>query len=129
MTRRTVRLADEIRDEVAVIIGRDLKDPRIGFVTVTRVELADDLRNAKVLVSVLGGTGEREKTVHALRKAAGFVRREIGRRIRMRYVPELTFHFDAGVDATDRLARLLDEVHRSDAAARPMAPSEDEGED
>jgi ribosome-binding factor A len=129
MTRRTVRLAEEIRDEVATIIGRDLKDPRIGFVTVTRVELADDLRNAKVLVSVLGGPAEREKTVHALRKAAGFVRREIGRRIRMRHVPELTFHFDSGVDATDRVAKLLEEVQRTDAAARSAAFPEDEGED
>jgi ribosome-binding factor A len=129
MTRRTVRLAEEIRDEVATIIGRDLKDPRIGFVTVTRVELADDIRNAKVLVSVLGSSSERERTVQALRTAAGFVRREIGRRIRMRHVPELTFQFDAGVDATDRVARLLEEVQRTDAAARSAALPEDESED
>lgn len=130
MTRRNERLAEEIREEVAAVIGRRLKDPRIGFVTVTRVELAHDLRNAKVMVGILGGEAERAKTLEGLRKAAGFVRREIGRRIRMRYVPELIFHFDVGLDATDRVARLLDEVERADAATRGAAtPQQDEGEE
>lgn len=130
MTRRNERLAEEIREEVAAIIGRKLKDPRIGFVTVTRVELAHDLRNAKVMVGILGGPADRAKTLEGLRKAAGFVRREIGRTIRMRYVPELIFHFDVGLDATDRVARLLDEVERADAATRAVAtPQQDEGED
>jgi ribosome-binding factor A len=129
MSRRTIRLADEIREQVAAIIGRDLKDPRIGFVTVTRVELAEDLRNAKVLVGVLGGVAEREKTLLGLQKASGFVRREIGRRIRMRYVPEVTFHFDVGLGATERVARLLEEVEHSDAAARAAVGPEDEGQE
>lgn len=130
MTRRNERLAEEIREEVAAIIGRRLKDPRIGFVTVTRVELAHDLRNAKVMVGILGGEAERAKTLEGLRKAAGFVRREIGRRIRMRYVPELIFQFDVGLDATDRVARLLDEVERADAATRGVAtPQQDDGEE
>jgi ribosome-binding factor A len=128
MKRRTERLAEEIREEVAAMIGRELKDPRIGFVTVTRVELAADLRNAKVLVSVLGGSGDRDKTLEGLRRAAGFVRREIGRRIRMRHAPEISFQFDSGIDATDRVARLLDEVERTDAA-RASSASEDDGEE
>jgi ribosome-binding factor A len=128
MKRRTERLAEEIREEVAAMIGRELKDPRIGFVTVTRVELAADLRNAKVLVSVLGGAGDRDKTLEGLRRAAGFVRREIGRRIRMRHAPEISFQFDSGIDATDRVARLLDEVERTDAA-RASSASEDDGEE
>jgi ribosome-binding factor A len=129
MTRRTERLAEEIREEVASIIARRLKDPRIGFVTVTRVELADDLRDAKVMVGILGGPAERQKSLEGLRKAAGFVRREVGRSIRMRHVPELVFHFDIGMEATDRVARLLQEVERSDAAARSAAEPEDEGEE
>jgi ribosome-binding factor A len=130
VTRRNERLAEEIREEVASIIGRRLKDPRIGFITVTRVELAHDLRNAKVMVGILGGPAEREKSLEGLRKAAGFVRREIGRRIRMRYVPELVFHFDVGLDATDRVAHLLDEVERADAAGRALsaAPQDDDEE-
>jgi ribosome-binding factor A len=124
--RRTDRLGEEIREEVAKIIGRDLKDPRIGFVTVTRVELTHDLRNAKIFVGVLGDPAERVKTVSALRKAAGFVRREIGRRIRMRVTPEIAFQLDTGLDATDRVARILQEVHAADAAAEAEGAVGDE---
>jgi ribosome-binding factor A len=124
--RRTDRLGEEIREEVAKIIGRDLKDPRIGFVTVTRVDLTHDLRNARIFVGVLGDPAEREKTLVGLRKAAGFVRREIGRRIRMRVTPEIAFELDTGLDATDRVAQLLQEVHAADAAAGAKGPAGDE---
>ncbi len=124
--RRTERLGEEIREEVAKIIGRDLKDPRIGFVTVTRVELAHDLRNARIYVGVLGAPAEREKTLIGLRKAAGFVRREVGRRIRMRVTPEIAFQLDRGLDATDRVAKILEEVHSADAAAAAEKPLGDE---
>jgi len=100
VSRRTERLAEEIREEVARIVGRELKDPRIGFVTITWVELTADLRTARVHVGVLGG----------LQKAAGFVRREMGKRIRVRHTPELIFQYDEGLDATDRVARLLEET-------------------
>ena len=110
MSRRTERLAEEIREEVARIVGRELKDPRIGFVTITWVELTDDLRTARVNVGVLGGVGDREKTLAGLQKAAGFVRRELGKRIRVRHTPELIFQYDEGLDATDRVARLLEET-------------------
>ena len=107
--RRIERLAEEIREEVAQIIARGLKDPRIGFVTVTRVALTPDLRTAHVNVGVLGDQAERGKTLGALRKAAGFIRRELGQRVRMRHTPELVFHYDEGLDATDRIAQLLAE--------------------
>jgi ribosome-binding factor A len=107
--RRNERVAEEIREEVAQIIGRELKDPRIGFVTVTRVALTPDLRTAHVNVGVLGDALQHEKTLTGLRQAAGFVRRELGRRIRMRHTPELVFHYDEGLDATDRVAALLAE--------------------
>jgi ribosome-binding factor A len=118
VTRRAERVAEEIREEVARIVGGDLKDPRIGFVTVTRVSLSADLRTAHVLIGVLGAEAEREKTLAGLGKAAGFVRREVGRRIRMRHTPEIRFHYDPGLDATDRVARLLEEEEQR-AAARP----------
>ena len=102
-------MAEEIREEVARIIGREVKDPRIGFVTVTRVSLTPDLRIAHVNVGILGDAAQHEKSLTALRQAAGFVRRELGRRIRMRHTPELVFHYDEGLDATDRVARLLAE--------------------
>jgi ribosome-binding factor A len=98
------------------MVGSELKDPRLGFVTVTRVELAHDLGHVKVHVGVLGGEGERERSLAALRSAAGFVRRELGRRLRIHHAPEVDFRYDKGLDATDRVARLLRE---DAAAARP----------
>lgn len=107
---RTERLGDEIREEVARILAAGLKDPRIGFVTITRVDLTGDLRNARVYVGVLGDQGQREKTLAGLRQAAGFIRRELGRRVHVRHIPELDFRYDSGLDATDRVAQLLEET-------------------
>jgi ribosome-binding factor A len=123
MTRRTERLGEEFREEIARMIGSQLKDPRIGFVTVTRVEVVPDLRNAKVYVGVLGTEAEREKTLVGLRQAAGFMRRSLGQKLRLRHTPELTFVYDEGLEAHDRIARLLAEVHAADAP-----PSEDDEE-
>jgi ribosome-binding factor A len=108
--RRSERMGEEIREEVAKILAEGLKDPRIGFVTITRVDLTADLRNARVYFGVLGDPGQREKTLAGLRQAAGFVRRELGRRLRARHTPELEFKYDGGLDATDRVAKLLDET-------------------
>jgi ribosome-binding factor A len=119
-TRRSERLAEEIREEVASIVAA-LKDPRIGFVTVTRVGLTADLRTARVHVGVLGGAGERDKSLVGLRQAAGFIRRELGRRIRIRHVPELRFEYDEGIEATERVARLLEET-RTEPAAEEQGP-------
>lgn len=120
---RSERVAQEIRDEVAQMIGRELKDPRIGFVTVTRVDLTPDLRFARVYVSVLGDKEQQKKTLQGLKQATGFVRREVGRRLRMRLTPEIQFLYDKGVDATDRVAQLLNEV-----AAAPLSKPEPEDE-
>jgi ribosome-binding factor A len=120
--RRNERLAEEIREDVARIVGQ-LKDPRIGFVTVTRVDLTPDLRTAHVHVGILGGGPDREKTLTGLRQAAGFVRRELGRRLHVRHTPEIAFHYDEGLDATERVAQLLDEVRPA-----PAPGDEDEGE-
>ncbi len=117
MGRRPQRLAEEVREEVARMVASELKDPRLGFVTVVRVELAHDLRNARVYVGVLGSEAEREKSLTALRSAAGFVRRELGRRLRIHHSPEIDFRYDKGLEATDRVARLLQEE-----AAREKPP-------
>jgi ribosome-binding factor A len=119
MGRRPERLAEEIREEVARMLTSELKDPRLGFVTVTRVELAADLRHVRVHVGVLGDEAERERTLAALRRAAGFVRREVGRRLRIRYSPEIDFRYDLGLDATDRVARILKEMGASDGEPPP----------
>jgi ribosome-binding factor A len=119
MGRRPERLAEEMREEVARMIAFELKDPRLGFVTVTRVELAHDLRYARVHVGVMGSEADRDKSLTALRSAAGFIRRELGRRLRIHHSPEIDFRYDKGIDATDRVARLLaEEAEREKAAAR-----------
>jgi ribosome-binding factor A len=115
VNRRVNRLAGEIRDEVARMIASDLKDPRLGFVTVTRVDLTPDLRYARVYVGVLG-EDEKGPTVAALKGASGFIRREVGRRLRVRFSPEIDFRYDRGLDATDRVARALAEAEARDAA-------------
>jgi ribosome-binding factor A len=114
--RRTERLAGQIREELAGMIVSGLKDPRIGFVTVTRVALTEDLRLARVSVGVLGDQAQRDKTLAGLRQASGFLRRELGRRLSVRHTPELSFQYDEGLDATDRVAKLLEEIKPADAA-------------
>jgi ribosome-binding factor A len=119
--RRAARLAEEIREQVAELIAGKLKDPRIGFVTVTRVELTSDQRLARVLVGVLGEPAAREKTLVGLRQATGFVRRELAQRLRLRFMPEIVFEYDRGLEATDRVAQLLEE-------AKPGSPTPEDDE-
>jgi ribosome-binding factor A len=120
--RRSQRLGEEIREGVARIIADGLNDPRIGFVTVTRASLTADLRTARVYVGVLGDQDQRTKTLAGLTQAAGFIRRELGKRIRVRHTPELSFQYDSGLDATDRVAQLLEEN-------RTEEPQSDPGDD
>jgi ribosome-binding factor A len=117
--RRALRLNEEMREEITQMVTGELKDPRIGLVTVTRVALAGDLRSARVFVSVAGDLADRKRSLEGLRKAAGFVRRELGQRLRLRYAPELTFTYDAGQEHSERVARLLEEVHADEASREP----------
>lgn len=109
------------------MIASDLKDPRLGFVTVTRVELAADLRYARVYVGVLG-EDEKGPTLEALKRASGFVRREIGRRLRVRFSPEIDFRYDRGLDATDRVAKALAEAEARDAQTSREGEQDEPGE-
>jgi ribosome-binding factor A len=110
-------LGEAIREEVAQLVGFELKDPRIGLVTVTRVEVSPDLGHARVHVSILGDERERKKTLDALRNSSGFVRRELAQRLGIRQVPEVDFRYDKGLEATERVAALLEEDRRAAAAA------------
>ncbi len=89
-----------------------LKDPRIGLATVTRVELSADLRHARVLVSILGEDAARDKSLQGLSSAAGFVRGEIARRLRLRRAPELVFVLDHGAEDSERIEVLLQKVKK-----------------
>ncbi len=114
MTKHRVsRLAENLKAEISRMIREELKDPRIGFVTVTAVEVAEDLGHAKVFVSVLGDEEQRRKTLDGLNSAVGFVRREIGQRIRLRFVPEIVFKYDPSIEHGAQIAKLLKGVETS----------------
>jgi len=107
---RPSRVAEEIKKEVSTFIPREIKDPRVGFITVTGVEVTNDLRHAKIFVSVLGGREEEDLTLAALNRAKGLVRSEIGKRIRLRFAPEITFVIDQSLDRGERIRELLSQV-------------------
>lgn len=118
--KRSERVGDQMLHEVADILLRKIKDPRIGFVTVTAVEISDDLRNAKIFVSVLGG--RKEETLRGLESASAFIRSELGRRMRLKFIPELLFRID---DSAERGARMMD-IFRSMAESRGETGGDDE---
>jgi ribosome-binding factor A len=126
VSRRTERLSEEIREEVALLIASELKDPRIGFVTVTRVEVTPDLRTARIYVGVLGTEKQRTTSLAGLKQGAGFLRRALGRTLRLRYTPELLFQYDEGLEASDRVAKLLAEIGSSPTAAPENSEDDDE---
>jgi ribosome-binding factor A len=107
---RVERLADQIRDDVAEMVAGELKDPRIGLATVTRVELSADLRHARVLVSVLGDEKAKAETLEGLSWAASYVRRELGRRLGLRRTPEVLFVLDRGLEQQIRVECLLEKL-------------------
>jgi ribosome-binding factor A len=108
--KRATRVADQIRMEVADIIMRKTKDPRVGSVTVTDVEMTNDLRLARVFVTTLGDDQAQADALVGLTKAAGFIRSELGRRLQLRYTPDLVFQRDLTGVRGDRILSLLDEV-------------------
>lgn len=111
MSMRANRVAEQMKKELGEIIGQKLKDPRIGFVTVTDVEVTGDLQQATVYISVLGSDYEKEGTLKGLTKAKGFIRSEIGQRIRLRITPEIEFEFDESVAYGNRIEALLKQVN------------------
>lgn len=104
---RSNRLAETLKEEISMLIREDLKDPRIGFVTVTGVEVADDLAHAKVYVSVLGDEQAGKESLEALKRASGHVRSELGKRIRLRHVPDIVFKYDTSIEHGAHIAQLL----------------------
>ena len=107
---RADRLADKIRVEVAGMISGELKDPRIGFTTVTRVDLSHDLHRARVWVSVLGDEAAQQRTLEGLSSAVGYVRREVSHRLRLHRVPDLTFVLDRSSEEASRMEALLQDL-------------------
>lgn len=114
MGHRVNRVGEQMKKELGDIISRKIKDPRVGFVTVTDVQVTGDLQQAKVYISVLGDEQQREDTLKGLAKAKGFIRTEIGQRIRLRKTPELIFEFDETMAYGNRINSLIHELHRDE---------------
>jgi len=110
VSRRPQRIALQIQHEVSMMISRDMKDRRVGFVTVTGVAVSPDLRHAKVFVSLMGSETEKKETLSTLNHANGWVRHELGQRIRMKYLPEVVFLPDTSQEYGERIDRLIDEI-------------------
>jgi ribosome-binding factor A len=121
---RVKRVAEAIKEEASLTITQQLSDPRLGFVTVTKVKISRDLRDAVIYVSILGGTGERSKTLHALADATGFVKRAVGDRLKLRFTPSIRFEFDAGIDKSIRVAELLRQASE-EPPPKPLEPLEE----
>ena len=110
MSVRANRVGEQMKKELGEIIGRKIKDPRIGFVTVTDVEVTGDLQQATIYISVLGDEEQKENTLKGLSKAKGFIRSEIGQRIRLRKTPEIIFEFDESIGYGNRIETLLKQI-------------------
>lgn len=109
---RVHRVGEQLKKEMSSIFQRELKDPRIGFVTVTHVEVTGDLQQAKVYISVLGSEEQKENSLQAIAKASGFIRSEVGKRIRLRHTPELIFLFDDSIEYGSKIEKLLGELNK-----------------
>jgi ribosome-binding factor A len=111
---RPDRVADQIRGELGELLAREVHDPGLGFVTITRVQVTADLQQARVFYTALGEERARRNSERALHRASPFLRRQIGSRLRLRRVPELQFLYDESIAGQDRIEQLLNEIHAND---------------
>jgi ribosome-binding factor A len=120
-------VADQIRSELASLLSREVHDPGLGFVTLTRVQVTPDLQQARVFYTALGDDKTRSASGRALERAAPFLRRQLGARLRLRRAPELRFVYDASIAGQDRIEQILNELR--DERAERRSASEDESAD
>jgi ribosome-binding factor A len=113
-SRRSDRVNDLLRQELTTLIQREMADPRVRLAVVSEVHVSPDLRHARVLVSTVGDEAARDGAVAALRHAAGFLRRQLAPRLRLRAIPELDFHLDRGAEHSVRIAEILENLHHDD---------------
>ena len=127
--RRPERLAEQIKEEVSLIIAGEVEDPRVGFVTVTEARVTPDLKHAKIYVSVLGTDKEVKESLAALKHAAGFIRTQLGPVLRMKRTPELHFVYDGTTETASRIEELLsEEVRKAQARASEQAAASGDDE-
>ena len=104
---RPDRVGDQLRQELAELIAREVHDPGIGFLTMTRVKVTPDLQQARVFYTTIGDEKQRKETARALERATQFLRRQLGRRLRLKHVPELDFFYDDSIERQDRIERIM----------------------
>ena len=114
--KRSDRVADQLQREIADLVFRRVKDPRVAGVTITDVDVTPDLHLAKIYYCVMGPPSEDEKhnVAQGLEKARGFIRQQLGKRLRMRYLPQIEFHYDNSFDYGDKMDRLLKELEQDE---------------
>ncbi|HUO56599.1 MAG TPA: 30S ribosome-binding factor RbfA [bacterium] len=110
--KRADKVSEAIKREISVMLTQEVKDPGIHFVTVTAVETSDDLRHAKVFVSILGDEETRKESLKGLERAKGFLRRELGHRLQLRYTPEILFYHDKSLDHAMKIKGILDKLKK-----------------
>jgi ribosome-binding factor A len=111
VSRRPQRVALQIQQEISLLLARNIKDRRIGFVTVTGVRITPDLKHARVYVSLMETEEQKKESLAALNHAAGWIRRELGQKIRMRHVPEIAFFTDTSQDYGEHIDELINKIH------------------
>ncbi|NHN28337.1 30S ribosome-binding factor RbfA [Paenibacillus agricola] len=114
---RVGRVGEQIKKELSQIIQSELKDPRIGFITVTGVELTNDLSQAKVFLSVLGTDEQKVETLKVLSRSSGFIRSEIAKRVRLRKVPDLIFGLDSSIDYGSHIEKILGQLNTENSTS------------
>jgi ribosome-binding factor A len=111
---RAKRVGQLLKEEVSRLILREIKDPHLGFVTITRVKVSPDLQNATIYVSVLGGESERTKSLKILTQATGFFKRHIGKNLHLKHIPHITFLFDPAIEYSLRLEEIFRELREKE---------------
>lgn len=112
--KRADRVADLIKVEISDILLKMIRDPRIGLVTITGVKMTDDLRIAKVFFVEMGKDTVSNETINGLQKAKGFLKRELGKRLKLRYIPDVIFHYDPSFAYGNRIEKLIAEIHHEE---------------
>lgn len=118
--KRATQVAEEMKRAVTDIIANEVRDPRMGFITVTGVELADDLRYGKVFISIFEDEARQKQCLDGLNSAKGFIRRELGRRLGLRYTPEFDFRIDKSIAEGDKIDRLLHQIEKDKTPHEPV---------
>jgi len=114
--QRARRVSEELKKEVSIILRDQVKDPRMGFITITSVDVSNDLSDAKIYFSVLGEAHDIEETIKAFESAKGYIRREIGQRIQLRHVPEIRFIYDHSIEQGSHIDSLLEQIKKGESS-------------